>query len=194
MPVETPARHLQSALWRAGLIALPQVWLFQIALRPGAARRSAAGLQLVGQAIRLFAAWRSIPEQRSSHHRHLLLRLHGGGSLGRRDRILMERSEGSNLLWWLMLQRFGYRQIMYYVVVESVARALQGRFVGWGKLSARRRLKQWRRRATKRGLLPSLFMQRRHDRVTMIFQGLSGTSFSSMKRHSVLSLSAMPRN
>jgi hypothetical protein len=32
------------------------------------------------------------------------------------------------------LQRFGYRQIMYYVVVKSVVKALQGRFVGWGKL------------------------------------------------------------
>jgi hypothetical protein len=33
-----------------------------------------------------------------------------------------------------MLQRFGYRQIMYYVVVRSIATALRGPFVGWGKL------------------------------------------------------------
>jgi len=37
-------------------------------------------------------------------------------------------------LWWLMLQRFGYRQIMYYVVVRSIVTALRGPFVGWGKL------------------------------------------------------------
>ena len=28
--------------------------------------------------------------------------------------FLMERREHWSLLWWLMLQRFGYRQIMYY--------------------------------------------------------------------------------
>jgi hypothetical protein len=33
-----------------------------------------------------------------------------------------------------MLQRFGYRQLMYYVVVRSIAVALRGPFVGWGKL------------------------------------------------------------
>ena len=38
------------------------------------------------------------------------------------------------LLWWLPLQRFGYRQIMYYVVVRSLWTALRGPFVGWGKL------------------------------------------------------------
>ena len=38
------------------------------------------------------------------------------------------------LLWWLMLQRFGYRQLMYYVVVKSILNALRGPFVGWGKL------------------------------------------------------------
>jgi hypothetical protein len=46
----------------------------------------------------------------------------------------MERREDWRLLWWLMLQRFGYRQIMYYVVVRSIATALRGPFVGWGKL------------------------------------------------------------
>ena len=39
-----------------------------------------------------------------------------------------------SFLWWLMLQRFGYRQIMYYVVLRSIAAALRGPFVGWGKL------------------------------------------------------------
>jgi hypothetical protein len=33
-----------------------------------------------------------------------------------------------------MLQRFGYRQIMYYVLVRSISTALRGRFVGWSKL------------------------------------------------------------
>ena len=35
---------------------------------------------------------------------------------------------------WLPLQRFGYRQLMYYVVVKAVTNALRGRRVLWGKL------------------------------------------------------------
>ena len=48
--------------------------------------------------------------------------------------FLMERREQWSLLWWLMLQRFGYRQIMYYVVLRSITTALKGAVVGWGKL------------------------------------------------------------
>jgi hypothetical protein len=46
----------------------------------------------------------------------------------------MERREDWNLTWWLLLQRFGYRQIMYYVLVRSISTAIRGRFVGWSKL------------------------------------------------------------
>ncbi len=48
--------------------------------------------------------------------------------------FLMERGEDWRLLLWLPLQRFGYRQIMYYVVAKSVLKALTGPLVGWGKL------------------------------------------------------------
>ena len=48
--------------------------------------------------------------------------------------FLMEKRENWSLLWWLMLQRFGYRQLMYYVVVRSISTALGGAFVSWGKL------------------------------------------------------------
>jgi hypothetical protein len=48
--------------------------------------------------------------------------------------FLMEKGEDWTLLWWLPLQRFGYRQIMYYVLVRSISTALRGRFVGWSKL------------------------------------------------------------
>ena len=48
--------------------------------------------------------------------------------------FFLEKKEDRSLLWWLVLQRFGYRQIMYYVVVKSVLKAVQGRLVGWGKL------------------------------------------------------------
>ena len=48
--------------------------------------------------------------------------------------FLMERKERWRLLWWLFLQRFCYRQVMYYVMVKSVATAVNGAVVGWGKL------------------------------------------------------------
>ena len=35
---------------------------------------------------------------------------------------------------WLVLQRFGYRQLMYYVVVKAMLAAGLGPLVGWGKL------------------------------------------------------------
>ena len=48
--------------------------------------------------------------------------------------FLLERKEQWRLLWWLFLQRFCYRQVMYYVMVKSVATAMRGAIVGWGKL------------------------------------------------------------
>ena len=46
----------------------------------------------------------------------------------------MERKEQVTLLPWLVLQRFGYRQLMYYIVIKAVLEALLGPLVGWGKL------------------------------------------------------------
>ena len=49
--------------------------------------------------------------------------------------FLLERKERWRLLWWLFLQRFCYRQVMYYVMVKSVVTAARGVLVGWGKLA-----------------------------------------------------------
>jgi cellulose synthase/poly-beta-1,6-N-acetylglucosamine synthase-like glycosyltransferase len=43
----------------------------------------------------------------------------------------LERHEDWSLLWPLLLQRFYYRQMMYYVLFRSVMGAVQGRSVGW---------------------------------------------------------------
>ncbi|MDQ2920276.1 MAG: glycosyltransferase, partial [Acidobacteriota bacterium] len=48
--------------------------------------------------------------------------------------FLLEKKENWRLLWWLFLQRFCYRQVMYYVMIKSVAVATRGGSVGWGKL------------------------------------------------------------
>ena len=47
----------------------------------------------------------------------------------------LEPSENKHLLWLLLPQRFGYRQMMYYVVVKAIGAALGGPRVGWGKLA-----------------------------------------------------------
>ena len=118
-----------------GMIALPQVWLFQILLTTLAPLADLLLVwQLVGQGISYL--------QHGAEFQSNDLRTIGiyycvfivvdllAAAIG----FLMERREDWNLLWWLMLQRFGYRQIMYYVVVRSIATALRGPFVGWGKL------------------------------------------------------------
>lgn len=48
--------------------------------------------------------------------------------------FLMEKGEQKTLLGWLLIQRFGYRQVMYWVMVKSVFTAIRGALVGWGKL------------------------------------------------------------
>ena len=45
----------------------------------------------------------------------------------------MEKREEWGLLLLVALQRFGYRQILYYVVLKSVFSAGSGALVGWGK-------------------------------------------------------------
>ena len=49
----------------------------------------------------------------------------------------LEPGEDRRLLWYLVPQRVGYRQIMYYVVVKAVRSAMRGPWVGWGKQERR---------------------------------------------------------
>ena len=55
------------------------------------------------------------------------------GALG----MALERRAPWRDLPFLPVQRFGYRQLMYCVVVKSVVTAIQGGRVGWGKLERR---------------------------------------------------------
>jgi peptidoglycan-N-acetylglucosamine deacetylase len=48
--------------------------------------------------------------------------------------FLLEKKEDWKLLIWLPLQRFYYRQLMYYVAIKSFFAAIKGRTVGWNKL------------------------------------------------------------
>jgi hypothetical protein len=47
---------------------------------------------------------------------------------------VFEPGEDWRLLPWLPLQRFFYRQLMYYVAIRSFIAALRGPHVGWGRL------------------------------------------------------------
>ncbi len=118
-----------------GTIALPQVWLFQILLT---ALAPVADLLLIWQ-----LAWQGIDylehgaeftggdlETIGIYYLVFVVVDMLAATFG----FLMERRENWSLLWWLPLQRFGYRQIMYYVVVRSIWTAVSGAVVGWGKL------------------------------------------------------------
>lgn len=48
--------------------------------------------------------------------------------------FLLEKREQWTLLGWLFLQRFCYRQVMYYVMLRSVWMAMKGVIIGWGTL------------------------------------------------------------
>jgi cellulose synthase/poly-beta-1,6-N-acetylglucosamine synthase-like glycosyltransferase len=48
--------------------------------------------------------------------------------------FLMEPGEEKALTWLILIQRFVYRQTMYWVVIKSMAAAMRGHVVGWGKL------------------------------------------------------------
>jgi cellulose synthase/poly-beta-1,6-N-acetylglucosamine synthase-like glycosyltransferase len=118
-----------------GMVALPQVWLFQILLTTLA---PLADLLLVWQLVAQWLSYMQHGEEFSSGD----LRTIGiyycvfivVDMLSAMVGFLMERRENWNLLWWLLLQRFGYRQLMYYVVLRSISTAVRGPFVGWGKL------------------------------------------------------------
>jgi cellulose synthase/poly-beta-1,6-N-acetylglucosamine synthase-like glycosyltransferase/peptidoglycan/xylan/chitin deacetylase (PgdA/CDA1 family)/spore germination protein YaaH len=47
----------------------------------------------------------------------------------------LERRENWRLMAWLIPQRFGYRQIMYYVVIKAMIQALRGPRVGWASIA-----------------------------------------------------------
>jgi peptidoglycan-N-acetylglucosamine deacetylase len=48
--------------------------------------------------------------------------------------FLMEKGESQLLLSWVLPQRFAYRQMMYFVLFQTIIRAVQGASVGWGRV------------------------------------------------------------
>jgi len=118
-----------------GMIALPQVWMFQILLT---ALAPLADLLLIWQLVWQYIAY---IEHGSEFNNADLITVGiyygifmGVDLLTAFFGFMLEKKEDWTLLLWLTLQRFGYRQLMYYVVVRSIFTAMKGPLVGWGKL------------------------------------------------------------
>ncbi len=127
--------NLNARYGALGLVALPQVWLFQIALTLVS---PLVDLALIWQIARSVADYLEHGEQFNSENLFVTASYYAVfmavDLTAALIAFLLEKEEDRSLLWWLVLQRFGYRQIMYYVVAKSVLKAVQGRIVGWGKL------------------------------------------------------------
>jgi cellulose synthase/poly-beta-1,6-N-acetylglucosamine synthase-like glycosyltransferase/peptidoglycan/xylan/chitin deacetylase (PgdA/CDA1 family)/spore germination protein YaaH len=124
--------------WPRGLafVGLPQTILFQLLFA------------LVSPIIDLALVW-NIFSTVSSIHEHGYTAVKGDLQLVALFWILfaaidltagliafaLERRENWRLMLWLIPQRFGYRQVMYYVVIKAVIQALRGPRVGWSKIA-----------------------------------------------------------
>ncbi|MBI3791570.1 MAG: glycosyltransferase [Gemmatimonadetes bacterium] len=118
-----------------GFVALPNTWVFQLlfaALSPLADLLFAWSLVAVAMARFQHGATYALDtlENVAVYYAIFLLVDWIGAVLA----FVLEPGEDLSLTWLIPLQRFAYRQVMYFVVVRSFAAALRGRLVGWGKL------------------------------------------------------------
>lgn len=118
-----------------GWIALPNVWIFQI-LFPlvSPIMDLVMGWALVAAALDWLThghEYSSVDLQQTLFYYALFLAVDWLAAI---CAFMLEKREQWSLLWWLFWQRFGYRQLMYYVMLKSVRTALGGALVGWGKL------------------------------------------------------------
>ncbi|MBU1375269.1 MAG: glycosyltransferase [Alphaproteobacteria bacterium] len=121
-----------------GFIALPQIWLFQILLTAIAPLVDLAVIWGMVSAVYAFAfhpvEWSPDDLTRSLSYWAAFVMLDlSAGAIG----MALERRAPWSDLIWLPVQRFGYRQLMYYVVLKSIDAAMHGALVGWGKLERR---------------------------------------------------------
>jgi len=121
-----------------GFVALPQIWVFQILLT---AIAPLVDLAIVWSIISSAYSWAWHPQEWSPDDlirplaywaAFIFLDL-SAGALG----MALERRAPWGDVLWMPVQRFGYRQLMYSVVVRSIDAALNGARVGWGKLERR---------------------------------------------------------
>ena len=121
-----------------GFVALPQIWVFQIFLTVIA---PLVDLALVWSLLAGAYGWVSHPAEWSPDNvlrpifywaAFVLLDLSAGALA-----MALEDEAPWRDLHLLPLQRFGYRQMMYAVVLRSLTSAIQGARVAWGRLERR---------------------------------------------------------
>jgi len=113
----------QEALGRHGAfgwVALPSLWLYQI-LFP-----AISPFMDIAMLASIFSG--NFPLFFAYFGAFTVLELSGAIIAIRMDRGDMR------LLPWLVIQRFVYRQLMYYVILKSIVAAIRGSAVGWNKL------------------------------------------------------------
>ncbi|HEX6719649.1 MAG TPA: glycosyltransferase [Pyrinomonadaceae bacterium] len=118
-----------------GFVAMPNVWIFQI-LFPLIS--PVMDLMLVYVLVATaFDRWQQPTGYSSTNLQQVLLYYALFLTIDWMSAcfaFVLEKRERWSLLWWLFLQRFCYRQVMYYVMIKSVTMAIRGPVVGWGKL------------------------------------------------------------
>ena len=118
-----------------GLVALPQAWLFQILL---GLISPFVDLMLIAQLVSVAIDYAQHGQQFDPTNLEVTLFYYALFIIVDLATavvaFLFEKRENWQLLWWLVLQRFGYRQLLYYVLAKSIRTASEGHFVGWGKL------------------------------------------------------------
>lgn len=121
-----------------GFFALPQIWLFQIVLTVAAPLVDLGSVFSIISAIMTHFShpveWSADDLVKTIFYwcAFVLVDL-SAAMLG----MALEKRAPWKELIWLPVQRFGYRQMMYYVVVKAVITAIRGPRVGWGKLERR---------------------------------------------------------
>ncbi|MEP6590839.1 MAG: glycosyltransferase [Gemmatimonadota bacterium] len=118
-----------------GMVALPNVWIFQLLF---------AVIAPLADLLFLWSLISIAMTQRSHGATYALASLEHVVSwyaifllvdwLAAVLAFILEPNEDLRLTWLIFLQRFAYRQVMYWVVVRSFVAALHGGLVGWGKL------------------------------------------------------------
>jgi cellulose synthase/poly-beta-1,6-N-acetylglucosamine synthase-like glycosyltransferase/peptidoglycan/xylan/chitin deacetylase (PgdA/CDA1 family) len=118
-----------------GLIAMPNIWLFQLLLP---AISPAADLLFLWS---LVTVWLNKVQHGTEYAMQTLEQVLFFYSvfllvdwLTAVIALWMEEGEERWLSWLVLLQRFAYRQVMYWVVIRSLVAALRGRVIGWGSL------------------------------------------------------------
>ncbi|MEJ0052484.1 MAG: glycosyltransferase [Methylovirgula sp.] len=118
-----------------GLIAMPQVWLFQVLLTVMA---PLVDFMLLWQILHTGLDYLQHRDQFNPDNLGItfvyFLIFMLTDFLAVAIAFVIEGDENWRLMLWLGFQRVGYRQILYYVVVKSVIAAALGPLVGWGKL------------------------------------------------------------